>query len=138
MTQEEVTFSLSLSPAGGGQPTLPELLRLKVPQEVKANYTTFGVLLLNDTTGCRVDAIEDECHGRPERICLRILQEWLAGKGLPVDWQTLIKTLKDSELSTLADTVQGEDSIPLTDTPDTECCTRLSIKIKFGSRLPFG
>ena len=68
-----------------------------------------------------MDAIEDECRRRPKRIGLRILQEWLAGKGLPVDWQTLIDTLRYSDISTLANTVQGEDSIPLTaDALDTE------------------
>ncbi|CAI8031779.1 hypothetical protein GBAR_LOCUS18013, partial [Geodia barretti] len=37
-----------------GPPTLPQLLRLKIPQRVGANYSTFGILLLNDTVGSRV------------------------------------------------------------------------------------
>ena len=93
----------SLSSGGGARPTLPDLLRLKVPQGVGAHYTTFGVLLLNDELGTRVDSIEDECRGKPERICHRILQEWLEGKGLPVTWETLIQTLRDTGLPTLAD-----------------------------------
>ena len=93
---------------GGRQPTLPELIRLKVPQCVGSHYNTFGVLLLNDELGSRVDSIEDECRGKPERICRKILQEWLEGKGLPATWLTLIKTLRDIDLSTLADHVEAE------------------------------
>jgi hypothetical protein len=54
-----------------------------------------------------VDAIEDECRGKPERIVLRILQEWLEGKGLPVTWESLIQTLRDTDLSVLADKIQA-------------------------------
>ena len=38
-----------------------------------------------------------------ERICCKILQEWLEGKGLqPVTWETLTKILGDTGLSSLA------------------------------------
>ena len=40
------------------------------------------------------------------KIVQKILQEWLEGRGLePVTWETLIKTLRDSDLSALADEV---------------------------------
>ena len=66
---------------------MPGLFRLDIHQQVSAHYRyyTFGVLLLNDETGNRVNIIEDECHGKPERVVLRILQEWMEGKGLPVN-----------------------------------------------------
>ena len=88
---------------------MPELLRLRVHQQVGANYNyfTFGVLLLSDKTGCRMKIIEDECREKPERIVLRILQEWLEGKGLPVTWESLIKTLRDIDLSVLAEQIQA-------------------------------
>ena len=39
-------------------------------------------------------------------IILRILQEWLEGRGLePVSWETLVQTLRDSDLSPLANEV---------------------------------
>ena len=38
---------------------------------------------------------------------LRILQEWLQGKGLPVTWESLIQTLRDTGLSVLADQIQA-------------------------------
>ena len=89
-----------------GPPTLPQLLRLKIPQRVGANYFTFGILLLNDTVGSRVESLEIGCQGKPEKIVQKILQEWLEGRGLePVMWETLIKTLRDSDLSALADEV---------------------------------
>ena len=108
--------SLSLSPfplfppslcGGGGRPTLPELLCLEIPQRVGVHYITFGVLLLNDQTGSRVMALKKECQGVAEDVLLRILQEWLEGKGLPVTWQTLIQTLRNTKLSVLADEIQA-------------------------------
>ena len=92
----------------GECPTLPELLRLKVPQQVGANYSTFGILLLNDETGSRVDAIEDEYRGKPEKITRKILQEWLEGKGLPRTWESLVQTLRETELSDLADQIAAK------------------------------
>ena len=94
----------------GGRPTLPDLLRLKVPQGVGPEYSTFGVLLLNDTTGSRVASMEIECSNSPERITRKILQEWLEGKGLPVTWETLINTLRDTGLEALADQIQATKS----------------------------
>ena len=88
-------------------PTLPELIRMKVPQEVGKNYTNFGIFLLEDRTGNRVDTIEEECCGKPDRITGKILQEWVLGKGAALTWQTLVKTLNDCKLNTLADRIQA-------------------------------
>ena len=78
-------------------------------QQVSTHYRyyTFGVLLLNDKMGNRVNIIEDECRGKPERIVMSILQGWLAGKGLPVTWKSLIKTLRDTDLSVLAEQIEA-------------------------------
>ena len=89
----------------GERPTLPELYRLKVPQQVSPVYSAFGVLLLNDVMGRRLDAIENECSGKPDRITRKILQEWLEGKGLPLTWKSLVQTLKGAGFSTLADKI---------------------------------
>ena len=91
----------------GKQPSLSELLHLKVPQQVGANYLMFGIILLNDQTGSRVNAIDDECRGKSDRIILRILQEWIEGKGIPVMWETLVQTLRDIDLSVLANQIQA-------------------------------
>ena len=47
------------------------------------------------------------CLGDPEDVVLRILQEWIEGKGLPPTWESLIKTLRDTGLSTLADQIEA-------------------------------
>ena len=86
---------------------MPELLRLRVHQQVGANYFTFGVLLLSDKTGCRMKIIEFQCRGRIDRIVQEILQEWLEGKGLPVTWESLIQTLRDTDLSVVAEQIQA-------------------------------
>ena len=90
----------------GARPTLPELLRLDVPQQVGANYSIFGILLLNDETGSRVRSFKKECLGDAEDVVLRILQEWLEGKGVAVTWELLVKTLKEAKLCTLARSIQ--------------------------------
>ena len=47
-----------------------------------------------------------ECLGDTYITVVQILQEWLEGRGLePVTWETLIRTLRDSDLSALADEV---------------------------------
>lgn len=101
--RDDVPQTHSTSAPAGEPPSLPELFRLQLPQRIGTTYTTFGIILLNDKTGCRMESIVDECRGNPERVTQRVLQEWIAGRGLPVTWQTLIRTLRDSELTVLAD-----------------------------------
>ena len=67
----------------------------------------FGIILLNDQTGSRIRSFKKECQGDAEDVMLRILQEWIEGKGLPVTWESVIQTLKDIELTSLADHIQG-------------------------------
>ena len=87
------------------QLTLPELLRLKVPERVGTKYQEFGIFLLNDIHGNRVESLKHQHMGDPSRITMGILQEWLEGRGLPVSWQTLIQTLRNVNLNVLADEV---------------------------------
>ena len=67
----------------------------------------FGVLLLDDKTGYLMDAIVDECRGKPQRIVRSILKRWLKGKGKPVTWQALIDTLRTCKQTALADRIQN-------------------------------
>ena len=90
----------------GDAPSLPDLLRLKVPQQIGAHYKVFGTFLLNDETGSRVDAIKRAPLSEPEDIVINILQEWIAGRGKPRTWQALIETLKECELTVLTDKIQ--------------------------------
>ena len=95
------------SVVSGDAPSLPELLRLELPERVGNNYSNFGIFLLEDRTGNRMDAIEDEYRGKPERITRKILQEWVGGRGAALTWETLVKTLRDCKLIVSADEVQA-------------------------------
>ena len=88
------------------EPTLPELVRLEIPQGVGGNYYTFGILLLNDERGSRMKSFRTECQGKPEDVIQMILEEWLEGKGLlPVTWRSLIKVLNETKLTLMADKI---------------------------------
>jgi len=66
----------------------------------------FGILLLEDDNGVRILSITRECRDQAEEINIRILQQWLGGRGkLPVSWNTLVAVLRDIELSTLANEI---------------------------------
>ena len=90
-----------------GKPSLPKLLGLKIPRKVGAEFMQFGVLLLDDEDGTHVDALEDECNGKCERIVRRILAEWVRGRGRALSWKTLSDTLRECSLSSLADDVDS-------------------------------
>ena len=92
-----------------GEPSSPDLLKLyslKLPEKVGIHYKKFGTFLLDDKTGCRVNSIESEFQRNSDRINTKILEEWLAGKGRPLSWEALIKTLRDCDLNAVADEIQ--------------------------------
>ena len=41
-------------------------------------------------------------------MVLRVLQEWLEGKGLPVTWESIVQTLRDIDLCILADQIRSK------------------------------
>ena len=91
----------------GDRPTMPDLLLLEVPERIGAAYFTFGVLLLNDKTGRKMDIIRHVCR-HSDDIRYMILQKWLEGYGRPVTWKTLVKTLQDCELFSLAAEIKAK------------------------------
>ena len=102
----QVTEDLWYCFFSGEPPSLPELIRFRVPQQVGPHYKIFGTLLLNDKTGSEVDSMKKACLGIPVDIVVSILQEWLTtGKGRPLTWEALIETLKDCDLDTVADQI---------------------------------
>ena len=88
------------------KPTLPQLMELKIPEEVGEHYRNFGTLLLDDKTGSLVDIAEKSCHYQPDDIVTMILRKWLQEGPTPVTWDNLIQVLRDCGLQTLADYVQ--------------------------------
>jgi len=66
----------------------------------------FEILLLEDENGARIHSIIQECRDSPEQITIKVLQEWIAGRGkLPISWDTLIEVLRDIDLGTLTDDI---------------------------------
>ena len=93
----------------GVAPTLREFIsfptasgKVNLAQRI-SRYDDFGILLLEDDTGDRTDAIVRELHYRAEDINKRIFRLWMKGEGLqPVSWATLVDVLQDIGLNTLA------------------------------------
>ena len=88
------------------KPTLPQLMRLKIPEKVGGRYRKFGILLLDDDTGNLVEIAEKSCHYQPDDIVTSILSKWLQEEPTPVTWDTLTNVLRDCGLQTLADYVR--------------------------------
>ena len=89
---------------------MPELIRFRgrerrinIAQQISTNFWNFGILLLDDGDGARLRSITHECRENPEQINMKVLEEWIAGRGKhPVSWDTLIEVLEDINLCTLA------------------------------------
>ena len=86
-------------------------------------YPAFGMLLLNDMSGERVEALEFKCVEDPDRMEVKILEEWLKGKGLPVTWESLVQVLRDIDLSFLADKIQASKIPALGKRGEREVCS---------------
>ena len=95
-------FKSTLFSSGASRPSMPELLHLKVPERVGQEYFKFGVLLLNDGDGSKMDDIKGS-----DNTMRMILKEWLRGQGESVTWKTLIDTLRACKLSSLATDVEA-------------------------------
>ena len=88
------------------KPSLPKLYLLNIPEHVGNEYRKFGTLLLNDVTGTLVDAIEHDCFRQSHHITSTILQKWIS-RERPT-WQVLVHTLRQCQLTLLADKVEKE------------------------------
>ena len=88
------------------KPTLPQLMRLKIPEKVGGKYRKFGTLLLNDDKGCLLDIAEKSCHYQPDDIVTSILRKWLQEGPTPVTWDNLTQVLRDCCLQGLTQYVE--------------------------------
>ena len=70
--------------------------------QIRIHYWELGVFLLNDDTGAVTQAIINWYHEDAAKINREILQRWIQGQGMPVEWATLIEVLKDIGLTELA------------------------------------
>ena len=80
--------------------------RVNLAQRISC-FEDFGILLLEDDNGDRIDAIARELNERTEDINKRIFRLWVKGEGLkPVSWGTLVSVLQDVGLNALARDIQ--------------------------------
>ena len=80
---------------------------INIPEEIGTNYNRFGMFLLDDPNGTRVNNIERKHRGDAMQINTEILREWAIGRGKkPVSWETLTEVLRDIELGALASEIE--------------------------------
>ena len=81
--------------------------RINIPQEIGIKYYQFGLLLLEDDTGARIQTLTHKHMKDAEQINMEVLQQWLAGRGKhPITWKTLAEVLQDIELNILAKEIE--------------------------------
>ena len=103
-----------LSTESDDKPTLPRLLNfpgksgeINIPERIGTQYKTFGIFLLNDDNGAKVEAIAKE-EGESIQISIKIMSKWLQGEGMqPPTWSTIIEALKMSNLGALAEDIKA-------------------------------
>ena len=82
--------------------------RINIPQEVGVKYYDFGLFLLEDDTGARIQSIAHKHMNDAEQINMEVLRQWITGRGKhPVNWTTLIEILHDIELTVLAGEIEA-------------------------------
>ena len=82
--------------------------RINLVKEIGGEYSTFGILLLEDVDGSKVSSIEKELLKNAVDINRRIFTLWLSGKGKqPVTWSTLAGVLCDADLNRLAAIIEA-------------------------------
>ena len=72
--------------------------KVNIAELIGVNYFKFGILLLEDSNGIIVKALENQFHFNTEQINIAILQRWLEGKGRPVTWSTLVTALQNIKI----------------------------------------
>ena len=99
-------------------PTLPQLMKfgerhVDIIQNITYVYYKFGIRLLEDKTGDKMEAIEKKNHYRIEAINLVVLRRWIKGEGRkPTNWATLATVLDECGFATLACEMRSMEANP--------------------------
>ena len=121
-------------------PTMPELVSftlhngksIDISAEIGSKYKEFGLILLEDKSGKRVENIAYVKFEEAKETNQRILQTWREGAGrTPVTWETLIEVLNELNMSKLAARI--ESSVDLTRRPDMP--EFVTLKLRNGEAL---
>ena len=77
-----------------------------IPRIAAGDYKTFGMYLLQDTSGDQVELVKKDhiLHGT-ESVTQAIIKKWLNSATPTRTYQHLIECLRESELDTLADDI---------------------------------
>ena len=92
------------------RPTLLQLIRFSIGDKnvniiemIGTNYFNFGISLLQDDTGAKMNALIEHCREDATKINRQVLCKWLEGGGKqPVSWSTLVTELELCGLNELA------------------------------------
>ena len=97
-------------------PTVLDLAKMKGVDErslnvigkIAGNYYDFGMNLLQDSNGVEVDIIvNNHIHHGTVAIAREILRKWICRGGSTCTYQYLMDRLRESELGSLADEMEG-------------------------------
>ena len=99
-------------------PTLPQLLcfpvgnrTVDIVEQIGFKYGKLGPILLQDTTGAKVEAIIQQYRDRANSINQDVLSKWLRGEGKqPVSWTILAAALDQCGLTELARDIRSVKS----------------------------
>lgn len=76
--------------------------------EIGLYYVVFGVLLLDDHSGTKIQIFDRKHDSDAEQINIDILKEWIDGRSRhPVTWATLTEVLHECDLSVLASEIEA-------------------------------
>ena len=83
--------------------------QLKIVERIGADYKHLGIVLLNDDTGSKIQAIVADHRQQSHEITNDILIRWLKGGGRePVTWATFVAVLKEVSLTELAKDIEKQ------------------------------
>lgn len=96
------------------KPTMPNLLffpsdgkSIDVPLTIASKGYDLCISLLMDEDGSKFSDMQNRHSNNGYReVNCEILERWLQGGGRPVDWKTLVETLRDIELGELAQQIE--------------------------------
>lgn len=96
------------------RPKLHELLdfpvgdkTVNIIEKIGKKYYEFGIYLLEDDDGSKMETIVEHCREEPSKINRQVLSRWIRGGGKqPVTWATLATEIDRCGLTELAKTIR--------------------------------
>ena len=81
---------------------------VNVIENISAGYRTLGIVLLQDSSGGKVEAIAMSYQNRAVDIMHSVISKWLTGGGLqPVTWSVFVSSLRAAGLRNIANDIEA-------------------------------